>query len=192
MLKNLLLLDGVELLFILLLIIIICNKYLYSYYIKLLNKLVLKFPTKYLPNKIQNKVNNINLNKIREFNNKIYNILFVIILILLLLVKWLHFYYSSEVYNNIDDFILVYNHIKKSNLLILVIPLLNNKYKFKNLNRIIQDHQNYRHINSSSINNLTNTGSKINNNNLLDSSATEIVSTTSHFFVNVYYPIAVH
>lgn len=173
-------LDGIEILFILLLIIIICNKYLYSYNIKLINKLVLKIPTKYLPIKIQNKINNININKLQEFNNKFYNIMFVIILIILLLVKLLHFYYSSEVYNNIDDFILVYNHIKKSNLLILVLPLLQNKNKNKILNRIIQIPQNYRQFNSGSINNLTKTGYKLNNNNLLDSSATDIVSSTSH------------
>ena len=60
-------------------------------------------------------------------------ILFGVILILLLLVKLLHFYYSSYVYNNIDDFILVYNHIKKSNLLILFIPLLNKNNLVKSL-----------------------------------------------------------
>ena len=48
-LKNLLLIDFVELMFILIIILIIINKYLYMFYIKLLNKLLLLIPKKYLP-----------------------------------------------------------------------------------------------------------------------------------------------
>ena len=132
-LKNLLFLDGIEGLYILLLILIICFKYLYKFNIKLLNKLVLLIPNKYLPNKLKNGISNVD--KAVEFNSKFYDTMFIIVLILLLLTKLLHFYYSSELYSNIDDYILVYNYIKKSNLLLLVIPLLNNKFKFKGLTK---------------------------------------------------------
>ena len=56
-------------------------------------------------------------------------------LIILLLFKLAHIYFSSEIYSNIDDYILVYNYIKKSNLLLLFIPLLHKKFKFKGINK---------------------------------------------------------
>lgn len=40
----------------------------------------------------------------------------------------MNIYFISELNTNIDDYILVYNHIKKSSLSIFVLPLLNNNY----------------------------------------------------------------
>ena len=111
-LKNLVLLNGLEILFILMLIIIICNRYINSFIVKLINKLVCLIPNKYLPKNINKWLDN--LNKVRDFNRKFYKIMFVIILIILLLVKLLHLYFSFEIYQNIDDYILVYNYIKKN------------------------------------------------------------------------------
>ena len=119
-LKNLLLIDFVELMFILIIILIIINKYLYMFYIKLLNKLLLLIPKKYLPNFLKNRTNY--LDKAVELNNKFFKILLVIVLILLLLFKIFNIYVSSELYSNIDDYILVYNYIKKSNLFLILIP----------------------------------------------------------------------
>ena len=120
-LKNLLLIDFVELMFILIIILIIINKYLYMFYIKLLNKLLLLIPKKYLPNFLKNRTNY--LDKAVELNNKFFKILLVIVLILLLLFKIFNIYVSSELYSNIDDYILVYNYIKNNKL---------NKSEFKN------------------------------------------------------------
>ena len=111
-LKNLLLIDFVELMFILIIILIIINKYLYMFYIKLLNKLLLLIPKKYLPNFLKNRTNY--LDKAVELNNKFFKILLVIVLILLLLFKIFNIYVSSELYSNIDDYILVYNYIKNN------------------------------------------------------------------------------
>ena len=133
-LKNLVLLDSVELMLMLILIFIVINKYLYKFNIKLLYKLVLLIPNKYLPNIFKNRFNN--LDKAVDFNNKFYNILFGILIIILLLFKLAHIYFSSELYSNIDDYILVYNYIKKSNLLLLVIPFLPNKFKFNGLTKL--------------------------------------------------------
>ena len=113
-LKNLLLIDFVELMFILIIILIIINKYLYMFYIKLLNKLLLLIPKKYLPNFLKNRTNY--LDKAVELNNKFFKILLVIVLILLLLFKIFNIYVSSELYSNIDDYILVYNYIKNNKL----------------------------------------------------------------------------
>ena len=132
-LKNLLLIDFVELMFILIIILIIINKYLYMFYIKLLNKILLLIPKKYLPNFLKNRTNY--LDKAIELNNKFFKILLVIVLILLLLFKIFNIYVSSELYSNIDDYILVYNYIKNNKLLLLVIPLLGNNFKLKGVTR---------------------------------------------------------
>ena len=84
------------------------------FYIKLLNKLLLLIPKKYLPNFLKNRTNY--LDKAVELNNKFFKILLVIVLILLLLFKIFNIYVSSELYSNIDDYILVYNYIKNNKL----------------------------------------------------------------------------
>ena len=132
-LKNLVLLDSVELMLMLILIFIVINKYLYKFNIKLLYKLVLLIPNKYLPNIFKNRFNN--LDKAVDFNNKFYNILFGILIIILLFFKLSHIFFSSELYSNIDDYILVYNYIKNNKLLLLVIPLLGNNFKLKGVTR---------------------------------------------------------
>ena len=48
----------------------------------------------------------------------------------------MNIYFVSVLNINIDDFVLVYNHLKKSNLFMLIIPLLNYKIKIKDLNII--------------------------------------------------------
>ena len=107
-LKSLLALDGVELLYILLLMLLLFFKYFNSYGIKFINSLLLKIPAKYLPTKIYNWLNNTNLNKILNFNDKFYNKMFIVILIILLLVKLLNIYHSYQFYIKIDDLIYVY------------------------------------------------------------------------------------
>ena len=107
--------------------------------------------------------------------------------LLLLLVKLFHFYFSAEVFTNIDDYVWVYNFIKKRHLLIVVIPLLNNHNNFKIANRI--QFNNYRDFSSCSINKFTKKGYVLNNNNLLYSSAKKIESSTSNLpgrYLDIY------
>ena len=61
-------------------------------------------------------------------NNRMNKILIVIYLVLLIVIKLMNIYFISELNTNIYDYILVYNHIKKSSLSIFVLPLLNNNY----------------------------------------------------------------
>ena len=60
----------------------------------------------------------------------------LIYLLILLGIKLMNIYFVSVLNINIDDFVLVYNHLKKSNLFMLIIPLLNYKIKIKDLNII--------------------------------------------------------
>lgn len=122
-LQNLVKLDVIELLFIILIIIIICNKYLYVINKKIINKILLNIPRKYIPLPLHDKIESFinNINKAGEYSTKFYNIMLIIVLIILLSVKLLHLYFSIEVYSNIDEYIFVYNHIKKGGLPILAI-----------------------------------------------------------------------
>ena len=47
-----------------------------------------------------------------EYNEKSIKMMIYIIIFILLLIKFVHFLISYELYHNIDDFVLVYNHIK--------------------------------------------------------------------------------
>lgn len=67
--------------------------------------------------------------------------MFVYISVLLILIKLGHIYFSGELANNIDDFVLVYNTLKKNSLIFLI--YLNNKiFDYKHMhNRIINNNQ---------------------------------------------------
>ena len=94
---------------------------------------------KYLPNKITAWFNKYTQNGI-EFSNKFTTIMFILVSIILILTKLGSLYVSAELYNNIDDYVQVYNHIKnitKSSLLIIVLKnnLINkNKLNVENKN----------------------------------------------------------
>lgn len=64
---------------------------------------------KFIPIKYQEYINK-HLNKITEVNEKSINIILYINLFLLLLIILLHYYFSNEIYTNIDNYITVYNH----------------------------------------------------------------------------------
>ena len=105
-----------------LIIIIVNNNNLRNLIEKYIKKFTLKYvPTKYV--KLHKFIDNLFIT-----NNRINKILIVIYLVLLIVIKLMNIYFISELNTNIDDYILVYNHIKKSSLSIFVLPLLNNNY----------------------------------------------------------------
>lgn len=71
----------------------------------------------------------------------------VIILIILVILKLLQIFFSYELYDNIDDYVLVYNHIKKNSLIFTITgynTIINNKIINKN-NSLISIQSNLKH-----------------------------------------------
>jgi len=116
-------LNILEIVYIIILILIVFNRFFYKINVDFILKLV----NKYLPEKYTawlNKYTNTSV----EINNKFTSIMFIVVSILLILVKLCNIYFTGHLYNNIDDYVLVYNHLKKnSDVSCLIILLLNNK-----------------------------------------------------------------
>lgn len=91
------------------LLIIIFNKFVVKYNYDLINKLL----GKYMSIKFKEKFDSY-VSKSNELNNRFILVIFVINCILLFYFMILNIYVSSELTINIDDYILVYNHLKKS------------------------------------------------------------------------------
>jgi len=108
----------------LILIFVLIYILFYKYILNILNK---HTPTKYYY-----------LKKIIEFsinyNTKFMNIALIITIVLLFLFKLINLFFSYELYNNLDNFVSVYNDINKKSLLIIIplnnIILLNKIVKF--------------------------------------------------------------
>ena len=66
---------------------------------------------KYLPNKYIDWFKKYSTSSIK-YNDKFTKIMFIYVSILLILLKLGNLYVTAELYNNIDDYVLVYNHIK--------------------------------------------------------------------------------
>ena len=94
-----------EIILILFLIYILCIKYINKF--NIISYLIIKYlPTKYH-----------NWNKIFESGNKfniiLVNFILVFIIVLLLIFKLMNLYFCSELYTNIDDYVSLYNFLKK-------------------------------------------------------------------------------
>ena len=93
------------------------NNYFRKLILNIIKILIVKYvPVKYV--KIHKLVYKLVLNN--EIN---YKSVIAVYLVLLLCIKLMNIYFISYLNTNIDDFILVYNHIKKSNLLLLFVPV---------------------------------------------------------------------
>ena len=106
-LQGLFSLNVLEIVFIIILLLIVFNRYFYKFNVEFILKLV----NKYLPNKITvwfKKYTNTSV----KYNNKFTTFMFIVVSILLILVKLGNLYVTAELCNNIDDYVLVYNHIK--------------------------------------------------------------------------------
>ena len=94
------------------------NRFFYKFNVNFIFNLV----KKYLPTKFINwftKYTNTSI----EYSNKFTTIMFIVVSILLILVKLGNLYVTTELYTNIDDYVLVYNHIKnikKNNTFIIL------------------------------------------------------------------------
>ena len=111
LLESLEILNVLEILLIIALIILLFNKNIFNMNIKIISYIL----NKYIPIKYHNKINTI-LNKGKEYNKKQINIFIVLIIILLLILKLENLYISLELNNNIADYVLVYNFVKKQSL----------------------------------------------------------------------------
>jgi hypothetical protein len=112
--------------YIIILILIVFNRFFYKINVDFIKKLV----NKYLPEKYTAWLYK-STNTSVEFNNKFTTIMFIVVSILLILLKLGNIYVTAHLYNNIDDYVLVYNHIKKhSDVGCVIILLFNNNKVF--------------------------------------------------------------
>ena len=135
-LDSVLLLNSIEILLMLSIILLLFNKNKF-YESKVINKLI-----KHIPIKYQNYINKY-FNKAKEFNIKYVNTMLVINIILLILIKLVNLLVSYELHSNIDNYVLVYNHIKNNSLFILL--SFNTSFKLSsnyNNNRFISTNNN--------------------------------------------------
>jgi hypothetical protein len=138
LLESLVSLNMIELYLIISLILILFNQNIIDLYIKIVSKIL----NKYISIKYQNKIMNI-LNISKENNKKYNNILLIIIISILILIKLVNLFVSYHLYDKIDDYILVYNHLKnidKNSILLLV---FNNKLSIKNSFKLNNKYTNY-------------------------------------------------
>ena len=132
LLENLTLLNVAELLLIIVIFIIIFSKNINGFYIKIISYIV----NKYIPIKYHNKINKY-LNKGEKINDKFMNIMLLINIFLLLIFILGNLFISSHLYENIDDYVLVYNYLKKinKNSILLLFIYKNNKLSIKNMSK---------------------------------------------------------
>ena len=106
-LDNLISLNILEIVLTVILILILYQKYINKININFITKIVVK----YLPNKYIDWFKKYSTSSIK-YNDKFTKIMFIYVSILLILLKLGNLYVTAELYNNIDDYVLVYNHIK--------------------------------------------------------------------------------
>jgi hypothetical protein len=87
-------------------IIIIFNRYMLKFNLKFISSLADKF----MSDKFKSRFNK-NLNLGIDYNSKVMFIIFILNNITLLIILLLNIYVSAEVYNNINDYITIYNHL---------------------------------------------------------------------------------
>lgn len=106
-LNSLLLLNNIELILILFLLYLLCFNYIQSIVIKIISILI----NKYLPSK-SNRFNKY-LEKGNNYNTKSQIATGVVILLVLIVLKLMNIYFTGEISIKLDDYVLVYNYIKK-------------------------------------------------------------------------------
>ena len=136
LLLNLVTLNLLELIVFITVILLVFNRY----FIEIFKDFISKILNKYMPAKYHylNKF----LQKSNEYNTKFIKFLIAFLIVLLLLMILINLYICSELYTGIDDYVLVYNFIKKiskSSILLIIRDrnpcttstlLFNIKYKF--------------------------------------------------------------
>lgn len=115
LLESLEILNVLEIMLIVALIILLFNKNIYNLNIKIISYIL----NKYIPDNYHNKINTF-LNKGTEYNKIYINILIVLIITILLILKLGNLYITSELYSKVDDYVLVYNYLKKNNILLIL------------------------------------------------------------------------
>lgn len=108
-------LDILIIILLICLFILIFNRYILSFNINYITKIL----NKYLPNKYGEWINN-KINSSKNLNNKFVLVMFIIYSILLIILLILKLYLISELYLNIDSYVDVhkYVHLKKGGLLL--------------------------------------------------------------------------
>jgi len=122
-------LEVLELYLIIILILVIFNKYIFKYNIEIIYKLV----NKYMPNNFISWYS-IYFKKSVEYNTKFTTIMIILISFILLIFKLGIIYICAELNNNTDDYVLVYNHIKSISKNYILFLGLNTKYSNTMLN----------------------------------------------------------
>nr|QWO71453.1 RNA polymerase [Calocybe gambosa] len=133
LLKYLVVLNKLEIMFIFIIIMIIFNKYFYSQIVKYISKLFLKKGKVIFAKKLSNIEEKIY--KIQNYNKKFYNFMLVVILLLFLITKILNIYITIELFNKIDDYILVYNYINAKSSLLAICGYTHNSNILVSLNK---------------------------------------------------------
>lgn len=109
MLENQLTLNILLLVLVLFLIYILLNIFVFSKNINLINNYILK----YLPNKYKEIYNNY-VEKGKEYNTRLLEVMFNLNSFLLILFILMNIRVSYELINNIEDYVLVSNHIHEN------------------------------------------------------------------------------
>ncbi len=128
--QSILSLNVLELFLIIMIIIVLSNNQIKTLILNNIKILIVNYvPVKYV------KIHRL-FDKLSFSSNTFDKLIILIYLLILLGIKLMNIYFVSVLNINIDDFVLVYNHLKKSNLFMLIIPLLNYKIQIKDLNII--------------------------------------------------------
>ena len=147
LLEGLIVLNLIEIIFILIIIFMFFSRYINKFYIKIAIYLI----NNYFPIKYQNKLNKF-ISKGKDNNNKFFNIMFVLLITFLFLYLVGSLYVNYELYSKIDKYVKVYNFLNKKDSCLLVLLSLNN-YNHKLLNS--KTNYNYKPIfNIGQINNI--------------------------------------
>jgi phosphate/sulfate permease len=95
------------------------------------NNIIYNLIKKYIPNNYLH----LFIQKVSNFNTKFTNFMLIIMVVILLLIKLGNLYVSCELFANIEDYVIVYNYIKKNSLL-MIISLNSIKLNNKTINNI--------------------------------------------------------
>lgn len=130
LLNSILEFNTLEFIIISILLLVFFNKTIKTFVIKYIKI----FITKYVPVKYNY------INKYLDrllINNEIFDRYFISVnLVILFCIKFVHINFVYILYNNIEDFVLVFNSIHKSSLFLIIMPALKYKINIKELNRI--------------------------------------------------------
>lgn len=113
LLINSITLDLLEIILIIILIYLLCYSYLNTNLIKFISNVLNNYN-----NVLINNIKNI-LSKGQNVNDKFIKYILTFVIVVLLLLKLLHIVVNADILYNIDSYVTVYNHLKKSMLIII-------------------------------------------------------------------------